>query len=110
LYNSRSDSKEAEKNGRPWKTTGRFDTFEGADVLRQGLLLTCSEDIDVKVKKMAKEFVVKTREKLVPASSSEEKREKRKSKKSKKNRKNKNEEIQDSSRQPKGRHRTHKHG
>ena len=45
--------------GRPWKIAGRFDTFEGADKKRKQL---CSnKNLQVKVKRQLKGFVVKTR-------------------------------------------------
>mgnify|MGYP003115941760 FL=1 len=45
--------------GRPWKTVGRFDTFEGADKKRKQL--SSEKNLQVKVKKQLKGFVVKTR-------------------------------------------------
>ena len=45
--------------GRPWKIAGRFDTFEAADKKRNQL--SSNKNLQVKVKKQIKGFVVKTR-------------------------------------------------
>ena len=45
--------------GRPWKVAGRFDTFEAADKKRNQL--SSNKNLQVKVKKQLKGFVVKTR-------------------------------------------------
>ena len=45
--------------GLPWKIAGRFDTFEGADKKRKQL--SSNKNLQVKVKKQLKGFVVKTR-------------------------------------------------
>ena len=45
--------------GRPWKIAGRFDTFEAADKKRNQL--SSNKNLQVKVKKQLKGFVVKTR-------------------------------------------------
>ena len=45
--------------GRPWKIAGRFETFEGAD--RKRKQLSSEKNLQVKVKKQLKGFVVKTR-------------------------------------------------
>tara|TARA_R110001583_G_scaffold48541_7_gene152108 strand:- start:104 stop:331 length:228 start_codon:yes stop_codon:yes gene_type:complete len=45
--------------GRPWKIAGRFDTFEGADKKRKQL--SSEKNLQVKVKRQLKGFVVKTR-------------------------------------------------
>ena len=45
--------------GRPWKIAGRFETFEGAD--RKRKQLASEKNLQVKVKKQLKGFVVKTR-------------------------------------------------
>ena len=45
--------------GRPWKIAGRFDTFESADEKRKQL--SSNKNLQVKVKKQLKGFVVKTR-------------------------------------------------
>jgi len=45
--------------GRPWKVAGRFDTFEAAD--RKRKQLSSEKNLQVKVKKQLKGFVVKTR-------------------------------------------------
>jgi|TARA_R100000900_G_scaffold15397_1_gene13421 hypothetical protein len=45
--------------GRPWKIAGRFDTFESADEKRKQL--SSNKNLQVKVKRQLKGFVVKTR-------------------------------------------------
>ena len=45
--------------GRSWKIAGRFDTFEAADKKRNQL--SSNKNLQVKVKKQLKGFVVKTR-------------------------------------------------
>ena len=45
--------------GRPWTIAGRFDTFEGAD--RKRKQLSSEKNLQVKVKKQLKGYVVKTR-------------------------------------------------
>ena len=45
--------------GRPWTIAGRFDTFESADKKRKQL--SSNKNLQVKVKKQLKGFVVKTR-------------------------------------------------
>ena len=45
--------------GRPWKIAGRFDNFEGADKKRKQL--SSNKNLQVKVKRQLKGFVVKTR-------------------------------------------------
>ena len=49
--------------GRPWKIAGRFDTFEAADKKRNQL--SSNKNLQVKVKKQIKGFVVKTRSTVV---------------------------------------------
>tara|TARA_S200002703_G_scaffold155157_2_gene158959 strand:+ start:5525 stop:5758 length:234 start_codon:yes stop_codon:yes gene_type:complete len=49
--------------GRPWKTAGRFDTFEAADKKRKQL--ASDKNLQVKVKKQIKGFVVKTRSTII---------------------------------------------
>ena len=49
--------------GRPWKVAGRFDSFEAADEKRNQL--SSNKNLQVKVKKQLKGFVVKTRSTLV---------------------------------------------
>mgnify|MGYP003116164065 FL=1 len=49
--------------GRPWKIAGRFDTFEAAD--RKRKQLSSKKNLQVKVKKQLKGFVVKTRSIMV---------------------------------------------
>jgi len=49
--------------GRPWKIAGRFDTFEAADEKRKQL--SSEKNLQVKVKKQIKGFVVKTRSTVV---------------------------------------------
>ena len=49
--------------GRPWKVAGRFDSFEAADNKRKQL--SSDKNLQVKVKKQIKGFVVKTRSTVV---------------------------------------------
>ena len=49
--------------GRPWKIAGRFDTFEAADKRRKQL--SSKKNLQVKVKKQLKGFVVKTRSTVI---------------------------------------------
>ena len=49
--------------GRPWKVAGRFDSFEAADEKRNQI--SSNKNLQVKVKKQLKGFVVKTRSTLV---------------------------------------------
>jgi len=49
--------------GRPWKIAGRFDNFEGADKKRKQL--SSNKNLQVKVKRQLKGFVVKTRSTVV---------------------------------------------
>tara|TARA_Y100001973_G_C5181500_1_gene325202 strand:- start:550 stop:777 length:228 start_codon:yes stop_codon:yes gene_type:complete len=49
--------------GRPWKVSGRFQTFEEADKLRKKLL--AEENLQVKVKRQLKGYVVKTRSTVI---------------------------------------------
>jgi len=64
--------------GRPWKIAGRFDTFESAD--RKRKQLSSGKNLQVKVKKQLKGFVVKTRliEEEVPKRLSRKKQRKEK--------------------------------
>ena len=48
--------------GRPWTIAGRFDTFESADKKRKQL--SSNKNLQVKVKRQLKGFVVKTRSTL----------------------------------------------
>ena len=57
--------------GRPWKTAGRFDTFEAADKKRKQL--ASDKNLQVKVKKQIKGFVVKTRSTVVDTQVEEKK-------------------------------------
>ena len=57
--------------GRPWKIAGRFDTFEAADKKRNQL--SSNKNLQVKVKKQLKGFVVKTRSTVVDAPKEERK-------------------------------------
>ena len=68
--------------GRPWKIAGRFDTFEAADKKRKQL--SSEKNLQVKVKKQLKGFVVKTRSTVVE-SQVEEKRSRKKQRKEKMN-------------------------
>ena len=49
--------------GRPWKISGRFNTFEEANKKRKKLQQ--EENLQVKVKKLLENYVVKTRSTLV---------------------------------------------
>ena len=49
--------------GRPWKVAGRFDSFEAADNKRKQL--SSDKNLQVKVKKQIKGFVVKTRSTVI---------------------------------------------
>ena len=49
--------------GRPWKVAGRFDTYEAADKKRKQL--SSEKNLQVKVKKQLKGFVVKTRSTVI---------------------------------------------
>ena len=49
-----NEDKTVSKNGRPWDIIGKFHDFEGADILRQGVLKEAGETLDVKVKKLKK--------------------------------------------------------
>ena len=57
--------------GRPWKIAGRFDTFEAADEKRNQL--SSDKNLQVKVKKQIKGFVVKTRSTVVEPQAEEKK-------------------------------------
>jgi|ETNvirnome_2_300_1030623.scaffolds.fasta_scaffold26670_5 RNA processing factor Prp31 len=59
---------------RPWDIAGRFDTFEQAD--RKRSQLKERQDLQVKVKKLKENYVVKVRSTIV-----EKKKEKKKEKK-----------------------------
>tara|TARA_X000001388_G_scaffold65452_1_gene51945 strand:+ start:188 stop:406 length:219 start_codon:yes stop_codon:yes gene_type:complete len=50
-------------HGRPWKISGRFETFEGADKRRKQL--SSEKNLQVKVKKQLNGYVVKTRSTVV---------------------------------------------
>jgi len=56
-----NEDKTVSKNGRPWDIIGKFHDFEGADILRQGVLKESGGTLAVKVKKLKNEFVVKAR-------------------------------------------------
>ena len=49
--------------GRPWKIAGRFDTFEAADKKRNQL--SSNKNLQVKVKRQLKGYVVKTRSTVI---------------------------------------------
>ena len=68
--------------GRPWKIAGRFDTFEAAD--RKRKQLSSEKNLQVKVKKQLKGFVVKTRSTVVQPQV-EERRSRKKQRKEKMN-------------------------
>ena len=56
--------------GRPWKISGRFNSFEEADKKRKQL--SSEKNLQVKVKKLAEFFVVKTRSTIVEKPKKEE--------------------------------------
>ena len=60
-------------NGRPWEIKGRFKTFEEADKRRDQL--KNKENLQVKVKKLKENYVVKVRSTVI-----EEKKEKKRNK------------------------------
>ncbi len=60
-------------NGRPWEIKGRFKTFEEADKRRDQL--KNKENLQVKVKKLKENYVVKVRSTII-----EEKKEKKRNK------------------------------
>ena len=68
--------------GRPWKGAGRFDTFEAAD--RKRKQLSSEKNLQVKVKKQLKGFVVKTRSTVLEPQV-EERRSRKKQRKEKMN-------------------------
>ena len=68
--------------GRPWKTAGRFNTFEEADNKRKQL--SSDKNLQVKVKRQVKGFVVKTRSTVVEPQV-EEKKSRKKQRKEKTN-------------------------
>ena len=68
--------------GRPWKVAGRFDTFEAAD--RKAKATVLRKNLQVKVKKQLKGFVVKTRSTVVQPQV-EERRSRKKQRKEKMN-------------------------
>ena len=68
--------------GRPWKVAGRFDTFEAADKKRKQL--SSEKNLQVKVKKQLKGFVVKTRSTVIETQV-EERRSRKKQRKEKMN-------------------------
>ena len=45
--------------GRPWRTDGRYETFEGADKRRKQL--SSEKNLQVKVKRRLNGYIVKTR-------------------------------------------------
>ena len=49
--------------GRPWKIAGRFDTFEAAD--KKTNQLSSNKNLQVKVKRQLKGYVVKTRSTVI---------------------------------------------
>ena len=71
--------------GRPWKISGRFNSFEEADKKRKQL--SSEKNLQVKVKKLAEFFVVKTRSTIVEKVKKEkvEKKPRRKQRKGKTN-------------------------
>ena len=69
--------------GRPWKISGRFNSFEEADKKRKQL--SSEKNLQVKVKKLAEFFVVKTRSTIVEKPKKEEKKSRKKQRKEKTN-------------------------
>jgi len=69
-------------NGRPWEIKGRFRTFEEANKRRNQL--KNKENLQVKVKKLKENYVVKIRSTVV-----EEKKEKKEKKRNKSKRRDK---------------------
>ena len=74
--------------GRPWKISGRFNTFEEADKKRKKLQK--EENLQVKVKKLLENYVVKTRSTLVEPTRNKGKRKDKNFYKKKKRREAKN--------------------
>ena len=58
--------------GRPWKISGRFNTFEEADKKRKKLQK--EKNLQVKVKKLLENYVVKTRSTIVHENHNKSKR------------------------------------
>ena len=58
--------------GRPWKSAARFGTFEQADKDRKKRLK--EKNLQVKVKKLKEQYVVKTRSTVVDAARNKSKR------------------------------------
>tara|TARA_R110000824_G_scaffold328073_1_gene514912 strand:- start:1059 stop:1316 length:258 start_codon:yes stop_codon:yes gene_type:complete len=58
--------------GRPWKISGRFNTFKEADKKRKKLQK--EENLQVKVKKLLENYVVKTRSTIVHENRNKSKR------------------------------------
>ena len=69
--------------GRPWKISGRFNSFEEADKKRKQL--SSEKNLQVKVKKLAEFFVVKTRSTIVEKPKKEERKSRKKLRKEKTN-------------------------
>ncbi len=69
--------------GRPWKISGRFNSFEEADKKRKQL--SSEKNLQVKVKKLAEFFVVKTRSIIVEKPKKEERKSRKKQRKEKTN-------------------------
>jgi hypothetical protein len=81
-----SIKRQTDKHGQPWDIIGKFSTFEGADTLRNGVLLTAEDTLEVKVKKRCDGFVVKSR----PKELEEKEKKPRKNKKMKRKKELKN--------------------
>ena len=69
--------------GRPWKISGRFNSFEEADKKRTQLY--SEKNLQIKVKKLAEFFVVKTRSTIVEKPQKEERKSRKKQRKEKTN-------------------------
>jgi len=77
--------------GRPWNIVGRFNTFEEADKKRKQL--QSKENLQVKVKKLKENYVVKARSTIVePKKEKKRGKSKRKDKNFYKNKRRKNEQ------------------
>ena len=69
--------------GRPWKISGRFNSFEEADKKRKQL--SSEKNLQVKVKKLQESYVVKTRSTIVEKPKKIERKSRKKQRKEKLN-------------------------
>ena len=80
-----AQEKVPQKSGKPWNIIGKFSEYEGADILRKGVLLEADETLEVKVKKLVNGYVVKSRAKDPdPTTTPKKRKNKKKGKKSEK--------------------------